>query len=52
LGKSESAIKDARKNLKAKLTAHCRSLGIEPPRYNRNGGGWRPAHHYADMGGR
>jgi DNA-binding CsgD family transcriptional regulator len=52
MGKSESAIKDARKNLKAKLTAHCQSLGIEPPRYNRNGGGWRPAHHYAATGGR
>jgi DNA-directed RNA polymerase specialized sigma24 family protein len=52
LGKSESAIKDARKKLKAKLVAYCQEQGIEPPAYNRNGGGWRPAHHYGDFRGR
>jgi hypothetical protein len=46
LGKNESAIKDARKKLKAKLVAYCQQKGIEPPEYNRNGGGWRSAHHY------
>jgi len=43
---TEEAVKSARKVLKQRLTAHCRSLGIEPPAYDRNGGGWRPAHHY------
>jgi ATP-dependent RNA helicase RhlE len=52
LGKSESAIKDARKKLKAKLVAYCQEQGIEPPAYNRNGGGWRPAHHYGEFRGR
>jgi DNA-directed RNA polymerase specialized sigma24 family protein len=52
LGRTEGAIKGARRDLKKSLTDYCRGLGIEPPKYNRNGGGWRPAHHYADMGGR
>jgi hypothetical protein len=52
LGKSESAIKDARKKLKAKLVAYCQEQGIEPPAYNRNGGGWRLAHHYGQHPGR
>jgi DNA-directed RNA polymerase specialized sigma24 family protein len=52
LGKSESAIKDARKKLKAKLVAYCQEQGIEPPAYNRNGGGWRPAHHFGNHHGR
>jgi DNA-binding CsgD family transcriptional regulator len=52
LGKSESAIKDARKKLKAKLVAYCQERGIEPPAYNRNGGGWRPAHHFGNHHGR
>jgi hypothetical protein len=52
LGKSESAIKDARKKLKAKLVAYCQEQGIEPPPYNCNGGGWRPAHHYGTYPGR
>jgi DNA-directed RNA polymerase specialized sigma24 family protein len=52
LGKSESAIKDARKKLKAKLVAHCEAQGIEPPAYNRNGGGWRAAHHFGNHHGR
>jgi hypothetical protein len=52
LGKSESAIKDARKKLKAKLVAHCQEQGIEPPVYNRNGGGWRPAHAFGNHHGR
>jgi AraC-like DNA-binding protein len=51
LGKSESAIKDARRKLKAKLVAYCQEQGIEPPVYNRNGGGWRPAHHYGNHHG-
>lgn len=46
LERTEEAVKSARKVLKQRLTAHCRSLGIEPPEYSRNGGGWRPAHHY------
>jgi hypothetical protein len=50
LGRTEEGIKGARRDLKRHMVAHCRSLGIEPPRYNRNGGGWRPAHHYAQMG--
>jgi hypothetical protein len=52
LGKTESAIKNARQKLKAKLVAHCQEIGIEPPAYNRNGGGWRPAHHYGEFRGR
>jgi hypothetical protein len=52
LGKSESAIKDARKKLKARLVAYCQAQGIEPPAYNRNGGGWRAAHHYGNYHGR
>ena len=52
LGKTESAIKNAHKKLKAKLVAHCQEIGIEPPAYNRNGGGWRPAHHYGEFRGR
>jgi DNA-directed RNA polymerase specialized sigma24 family protein len=52
LGRSEDAIKGARKVLKQRLTAHCRSLGIEPPAYNHKGGGWRPAHHYGNHDGR
>jgi len=52
LGRSEEGIKGARRDLKRHLTEHCHRLGIEPPRYNGNGGGWRPAHHYANMGGR
>jgi AraC-like DNA-binding protein len=52
LGKSESAIKDARKKLKAELVAHCEAKGIEPPAYNRSGGGWRPAHHFGNHHGR
>jgi DNA-binding CsgD family transcriptional regulator len=52
LGRTEEGIKGARRDLKRHLTAHCQSLGIRPPSYNRNGGGWRPAHHYAAMGGR
>jgi DNA-binding CsgD family transcriptional regulator len=52
LGKSECAIKNARKKLKAKLVAYCREEGIEVPEYNRNGGGWRPAHHYGNHHGR
>jgi len=56
LGKSESAIKDARKKLKAiplkGEVAYCQEQGIEPPAYNRNGGGWRPAHHYGTFKGR
>ncbi|MBN1140107.1 MAG: hypothetical protein JXM73_26290 [Anaerolineae bacterium] len=51
LGKSESAVKDARKKLKAKLVAYCQEQGIEPPAYNRNGGGWRPAHHFGNHHG-
>jgi DNA-directed RNA polymerase specialized sigma24 family protein len=51
LGKTESAIKNARKKLKAKLVAHCQEIGIEPPVYNRNGGGWRPAHHFGNHHG-
>jgi DNA-directed RNA polymerase specialized sigma24 family protein len=51
LGKGESAIKDARKKLKARLVAHCQQKGIEPPEYNRNGGGWRSAHHYGNHHG-
>jgi hypothetical protein len=51
LGKGQSAIKDARKKLKAKLMEYCRHKGIEPPEYNRNGGGWRPAHHYGNHHG-
>ncbi len=52
LDKKESAIKDARKKLKAKLVEYCQQKGIEPPQYNRNGGGWRPAHHYGNHHGR
>jgi hypothetical protein len=52
LGKSESAIKDARKKLKVKLVAYCQEKGIEPPAYNRKGGGWRVAHHYGTYRGR
>jgi DNA-directed RNA polymerase specialized sigma24 family protein len=51
LDKSEGAIKDARKTLKAKLVAYCERKGIEPPEYNRNGGGWRLAHHYGNHHG-
>ena len=51
LGKTETAIKNARRTLKAKLVAHCRRKGIEPPAYNRNGGGWRPAHHFGNHHG-
>jgi DNA-binding CsgD family transcriptional regulator len=52
LGRTEDGIKGARRDLKRHLEAYCRSLGIEPPVYQRNGGGWRPAHHYARMGAR
>jgi hypothetical protein len=52
LGRTQVAIKCTRRDLKRHLTDHCRSLGIEPPEYNRNGGGWRPAHHYANHHGR
>jgi len=48
LGKSKSAIRDARKKLKAKLVAHCEAQGIELPAYNRNGGGWRTAHAFGN----
>jgi hypothetical protein len=51
LGKTESSVKMARKKLKAKLVAYCERQGIEPPEYNRNGGGWRPAHHYGNFHG-
>jgi DNA-binding CsgD family transcriptional regulator len=51
LGRSEEGIKGARRDLKRHLTAHCHRLGIEPPSYNRNGGGWRSAHHYGHYGG-
>jgi DNA-directed RNA polymerase specialized sigma24 family protein len=51
LGKTESAIKNARKKLKAKLMAHCQEIGVEPAAYNRNGGGWRPAHHFGNHHG-
>jgi len=47
LGRTEQGIKCARRDLRRKLIAYCKRLGIEPPDYNRNGGGWRPAHHYA-----
>jgi len=47
LGRTEQGIKCARRDLRRKLIAYCQRLGIEPPDYNRNGGGWRPAHHYA-----
>jgi DNA-binding CsgD family transcriptional regulator len=50
LGRTEEGIKGARRDLKRHMVAHCRKLGIDPPKYNRNGGGWRPAHHYAQMG--
>ena len=52
LGRSPEAIKGARKALKKRLTAHCCRLGINPPAYNRKGGGWRPAHHYGHHPGR
>ena len=52
LGRTEEGIKGARRDLKRHLTDHCHKMGIEPPKYNGNGGGWRPAHHYANMGGR
>lgn len=47
LDRSEEGIKGARRDLKKHLTCYCQSLGIDPPKYNRKGGGWRPAHHYA-----
>jgi hypothetical protein len=50
LGRTEEGIKGARRDLKRHLVQHCRELGIKPPKYNRNGGGWRPAHHYAGWG--
>ena len=52
LGRTEEGIKGARRDLKRRLVTHCHRMGIEPPKYNRNGGGWRPAHHYAQMGRR
>jgi len=51
LGKSENAVKQARKRLKARLVAYCGQQGIDAPDYDRNGGGWRPAHHYGDFHG-
>lgn len=49
LDRTQEAIKSTRHNLRKRLFNYCDQLGIDTSHIQVKNGGWRPAHHYAEM---
>ena len=49
LGRTEEGIKSTRAKIRKRLFAYCAEHGIDTSHVQIQNGGWRPAHHYAQM---